>query len=396
MLILGLPSTLDATVSGYGHVRARAGEAPTRTTAAAATLPLDAGEWVAVVPASRLLWVTLDVPPNSHGARLMPVLHALLEERLLQDAAQQHIVLPPDAAARARAGGPMTLCLCERAWLREALAPLRAAGHTVHRIVPEFTPTPSPSLHILGGAEQRQAVLCHAQGVQVLPPDTAAWEAFTALRDPALQVWAEPAWLDMAQRLQAAQVTLQTGAERWVRAAEGAWNLAQGEWAQGPRQRLWRRAHEAWQALWHAPQWRAMRWGALALVAVQLLGLNLLAWREQQQLSAQRAALRTLLTDTFPKTSLVIDAPLQMQREVDALLRSRGDPSRSDFEWQLAALAEVLPAGHSPQRIDYADQRLQVQGLSLPPDAPARLRARGFTLQQEGAHWSVRPAGATP
>jgi len=183
------------------------------------------------------------------------------------------------------------------------------------------------------------------------------------------------------------QPMLQSTAQRWVTASQSAWNLAQGEWAQGRQQRLWRQLQAAWQTLWHAPAWRPVRVGLWALLAVQVIGLNALAWREQRDLQAQQAALHTVLKTTFPSVTLVIDAPLQMQREVEALKQRAGNSTSTDLEPLLAALGTVLPAGQMPAQLHFVNQTLRIQGLTLDTPqtsaAQASLHSRGLNLRQE-------------
>jgi general secretion pathway protein L len=107
--------------------------------------------------------------------------------------------------------------------------------------------------------------------------------------------------------------------------------------------------------------------------------------------------LQTILTRTFPSVTLVIDAPLQMQREVDALQQKTGTTSRTDFEPLLAALASVLPAGQTPQQIHFANHVLRVQGVTLDGNAAgmARLQAQGLRLRQDGNDtWVLQAEGA--
>jgi general secretion pathway protein L len=135
----------------------------------------------------------------------------------------------------------------------------------------------------------------------------------------------------------------------------------------------------------------------LTLIALQVLGLNALAWQESSALKAQQASLQNILKTTFPSVTLVIDAPLQMQREVDALQQKSGTASSADLEPLLAALAGVLPAGQTPQQLHYANQALRVQGVALDGDAAsvARLKAQGLRLRQDGNDtWVLQAEGA--
>ena len=395
MLIIALPHSANATTA-YTHVHSDGHAVLRSATGAAATLSAHAGEVVAVVPHSRLAWLRLQLPPASHGPRLQSVLHGLLEDRLLDDPQQLHLVLAPDTEQIARSGGETLVAVCDKQWLRDALAPLQAAGLTVQRIVSELSPSDTPVLQVMGEPDQSQSVLCHAHGVTLLPPNTAQWRAFAELSQYDLQIQAEPAMVARVQSTLQRQPMLQSAAQRWVKSSQSDWDLAQGEWAQGRTQRLQRQALAAWQTVLHAPAWQLVRWGLVALVALQVLGLNALAWRERSALNAQQASLQNILKTTFPSVTLVIDAPLQMQREVDVLQQKSGAASSTDFEPLLAALAGVLPAGQTPQQIHFANHALRVQGVALDSNAAgmARLNAQGLSLRQDGNDtWVLQAEG---
>jgi general secretion pathway protein L len=248
----------------------------------------------------------------------------------------------------------------------------------------------------LGEPDLSQSLLCHAHGVTLLPPNTAQWRAFAELSQADLQIQAEPAMVARVQSTLQRQPMLQSAAQRWVKSNQSGWDLAQGEWAQGRAQRAQRFVLAGWQALLHAPAWQTVRWGLVALVALQVLGLNALAWRERSALNAQQASLQHILKTTFPSVTLVIDAPLQMQREVDVLQQTTGAVSSTDFEPLLAALAGVLPAGQTPQQIHFANHALRVQGVALDNNATgvARLKAQGLSLRQDGNDtWVLQAEG---
>jgi general secretion pathway protein L len=395
MLIIALPHDAHAASTGYAHVHSDGHSVLRSATGAAATLSNAAGEVVAVVPHSRLSWLPVTLPPASHGPRLAAVLQGLLEDRLLDDAQQLHLVLSPTAEATARTGGSALVAVCDKVWLRQALAPLQAAGLTVQRIVPELSPSDRPVLQVMGEPDHAQSVLCHAQGVSLLPPNTAQWSAFAELTAADLQIQAEPAMVARVQSTLQRQPMLQSAAQRWVKSSQSDWDLAQGEWAQGQAQRLQRALQVAWQTLMHAPAWRPVRWGLVALLALQVVGLNALAWRERSHLEAQQASLQTILKTTFPSVTLVIDAPLQMQREVDLLQQKSGVASSTDFEPLLATLASVLPTDQTPAQIHFSQQTLRVQGITPDIQAPGMsgLQRQGLSLRQDGNDTWVLQAG---
>lgn len=92
------------------------------------------------------------------------------------------------------------------------------------------------------------------------------------------------------------------------------------------------------------PAWRPARYGIAALVLTQLLGLNLWAWHLRSTLDAKREKQVALLQSTFPHVRAVLDAPLQMQREVALLRAAAGQPDASDLEPLLRAAAAAWPA----------------------------------------------------
>jgi general secretion pathway protein L len=264
----------------------------------------------------------------------------------------------------------------------------------------------------MGDPDQSTSVLTQPDGVSSLPANAASWRAFHALADAltdanmaaqsqtALQIYAEPAMVALVQSLLQRQPVLQSAAQRWVAASQSAWDMAQGEWAQGRSQRLQRGLQSAWQTLAFNPAWRAVRLGVAALVVLQIVGLNALAWREKSVLDQQQLALQRILKTSFPAVSLVIDAPLQMQREVDALQQKSGHVSRTDLEPLLAALAGVLPTGQVPTQLHFANAVLRAHGLSLDDktiqNAQASLKTQSLSLQQEANNIWVLQAERNP
>jgi general secretion pathway protein L len=250
-----------------------------------------------------------------------------------------------------------------------------------------------------------QSVLCHSHGVTLLPPNAAQWKAFSAftayatLSAAQAPLVAEPAMVERVEQLLQRRPVMQNAAQRAVVAAQSDWDLAQGEWAQGTSQRFLRLAQNAWQTLLHAPAWRSVRIGLATLLVLQVVGLNAMAWREQRALDLQKAQLSQILTTAFPSVLLVIDAPLQMQREVDTLQRGAGRITSTDFEPMLAVTASALPEGLVPTQWHFANQVLRAQGLPLNESqansARATLKAKHLQLRQEGNDvWVIQPEAA--
>ena len=418
-LILFLPSARPGPATEYSYTLTADGHTALRhATAPAALLPeptRPGGEVVAVVPARALSWQRVQLPPGlplgagQQTPRLRSVLEGLLEDRVLDDAAQLHFAIAPGA----QAGAPVWVAVCDRPWLREHLQALEAAGRRVARVVPEFAPGPTPSgrpeLCALGTPEDACVVLTGQgadHGVAVLPLSSMAMALARAGtvagtgpedEDAAPLVRAEPAVAALAEQTLGQRATLHTASQRALEAARGDWDLAQFELASTGRTRALRKAGSVASALLHAPQWRAARWGAVLLVLAHLVGLNAWAWKERQTLAAKQAAVRTLLTQTFPKVQVVVDAPLQMERELAQLRQAAGSVSPRDLEPLLAAAGTALPAGRQPTTIEYTPGELRLRGVALAPDEEpalsARLQAAGYRAQLDDGSLLLRAEG---
>lgn len=391
-LILFLPPGRPEPATEYSYTLTADGHTALRHAAApAALLPEPArpgGEVVAVVPARALSWQRVQLPPglplgaSQQTPRLRSVLEGLLEDRLLDDAAQLHFALQPGA----QAGEPLWVAVCDRAWLREHLQALEAAGRRVARVVPEFAPGPTasgqPELCALGTPEDACVVLTgHGAelGVAVLPLSPMALalaRTHAEADDDTLAVRAEPAVAALAERTLGQRVELHTANQRALDAARGDWDLAQFDLASTGRTRALRKLGSAASALLYAPQWRAARWGAALLVAAHLVGINAWAWQERQALAAKQAAVRNALTQAFPKVQVVVDAPVQMERELAQLRQATGAVSARDLEPLLAAAGAALPAGRLPTGIEYTPGELRLRGITLGPEEEAALAAR--------------------
>lgn len=417
-LILFLPLAPAGPATAYGYTLTADGHTALRhASAPAALLPEPArpgGEVVAVVPAAALSWQRVQLPQGvpigtaQQTPRLRSVLEGLLEDQLLDDPAQLHFALQPGA----RAGEPVWVAVCDRAWLREALQTLEAAGRRVARVVPEFAPgrtvSGTPEAFALGTPEQPQLVVCGQgpdQGVVVVPLSSVAQGLLgPVMADPqgaeaVPPVRAEPAVAALAERTLGRPVVLHTASQRALDAARSEWDLAQFELASTGRTRALRKAGSIASALLHAPQWRAARWGAGLLVAAHLVGLNAWAWQERGALAAKQAGVRSALTQTFPKVQVVVDAPVQMERELATLRQAAGSVSPRDLEPLLAAAGAALPEGQLPGALEFTPGELRLRGITLSTAEQtavfSRLQAAGYGARMDDGSLLLR-AEATP
>ena len=405
-LILTLPRTglqagsvVDYVLSPDGLAVGTASSAPLALLPSAGTGRVT--ETLLLVDAAQLSWHRVQLPKGAAGnsSRLRAVLEGLLEDQLLDDPATLHFALAPGAAKDASTW----VAVCDKAWLRNGLQAFEAAGITVARIVPELVPDAladasqsagAGSLYAIDNAGQPLLLHASASGVTPWPLQASTVALLQWPQDAALR--AEPAIAALAEQLFGRSVHLQTRAERALAACQSDWDLAQLDLVNNQRSRSLKRLGGAARTLLQAPRWRAARWSLLALIAVNLLGLNVRAGAERAALQAQRKAIDTVLTGTFPATQVVVDAPVQMQRAVAALQQNTGALGMRDFETLLGAWAHAAPAAPAPSGIDFANGELQLHGVALAGPALAEatqaLKAQGYTLIATGTDLTLRGA----
>lgn len=369
---------------------------------------------VAVVPAAALSWHALQLPAALRRGKhaMASVLVGLLEERLLDDPARLHLALGPGATT-AQADEPVWVAACDRDWLRQRLQTLAQAGLVVERLLPELPPPAQGRQVWLTGADENNgqlwcadahqgvwsvplAALQNPEGLQALGLSTAAADVVSAADSRTVQ--AEPALARWSQTWMQTEPVLADAGQRWLQALASGWDLAQFDFALGRGTRRLQALRQGISRLRLAPAWRPARWGLGLLLGVQLAGLNLWAWRAEADWVAQRQALAALVTETFPALPLVIDAPRQMQREVERLAQATGQRGPRDFENLMQVLDPLWPGPLPPTALRYDGQRLRLEGVQLSPAAEARLReqlgAQGYRWQRDGAQATLELASS--
>lgn len=398
-LIIQLPTSLPGPGLTYAHAVVQPDTRAAQTTAvsvqwaAPGLLPAADRQTdvVALLPAQTLSWHRVELPTGLHKqpARLQAALAGLLEDRLLDDPAQLHLALQADWKTTAQPW----VAVCRRDWLAAHLQALESAGLTVHRIVPEFAPH-SAQLHMtaLGDPDTGWLWLQQAErGVWGLPLRAlpAHGEGLWATGEDRSQtdVQAEPAVVARVSEALQQPARLMPPASHWLAALVSGWDLAQFEFrANAPTRTLktWQRTAST---LWHSPDWRAARWGLGLLLVSQLVGLNAWAIKTRADWQAQQQAWVQVLRETFPKTQVVVDAPVQMAREVDRLRQSSGQLTPADLEPLLAALGQALPAGTpAPAQLHYQPGQLRLPDVKL---SASQQQAVQTALTPWGYRWRM-------
>jgi general secretion pathway protein L len=361
--------------------------------------------------------------PKVPKARLRAALDGLLEERLLDDTHAMAFALSPEAQAGKAAAGAW-VAACDKAWLSNAIQAFDAAGYRVTQVVPEFWPQNEVQSGIRSGIgndiqmlvsgtpDEAWLTRADAQGVVTVPLHVGETSGVlgSLLQDlPSdAAVFAEPAVVSMAEQALLRKVVLRPQAEGLLQSASSPWELAQFEQSLSGDSQGVKSLMRSWQGFWQSPAWRPARWGLAAVLLINIVGLNLWAWQQKASLSAKRSQINTVLTQTFPAVQVVVDAPLQMAREMAALRQSTGASAAQNLESMLSAFSTLNNASNNasnsasnntsnnsiasiniaPTAIEYIADSVKFKGIKLPENeltaAQAKLKTAGYTLSQTG------------
>jgi general secretion pathway protein L len=399
-LVIRLPAQPVTASTEFDFALSRDGSTMESHGAAPAAVLPAAGragtELVAVVPIEMISWHRVELPKGTTSAspRLRAVLEGLLEDQLLDEPESLHFAVQPQA----KAGAALWVAVCDRSWLRGAMQVLESVERPVARIVPEFAPEGQPVLYVVGDAERPLLVGAGADGVAALPLSAQALTLLPPWLEGAPCI-AEPSVAALAEQALQRQPTLQQAPQRWLQSAQSAWDLAQFDLSSSGRARAWKKVGTAWADLLAAPQWKPARWGVVLLLALNVLSLNAWAWRERSALDGKREAIRQILTQTFPQVKVVVDAPVQMEREVAALRQRSGATSGRDLEAMLGALATAMPSPRPVSGVEYSGSELRLKGLAYSPDEAralaATLKRQGYSATPQGDSLVIAPAAAS-
>ncbi len=350
--------------------------------AAAALLP-KADNVVVVLADTDVSWHRITLP-KAPAARLSAAIAGVLEEQLLDDPGAMHLAVAPGAVG----GQSCLVAAVDKHWLLAELRALEKAGLHADRAVPMSWPEDTPMGHFSAafGADAgapMQLTWSDANGV-------AAINLQGALARQMLLTWAaqparwsaHPAVAAPAERWLGRSVLVLSDDQRLLQAVRSLWNLRQFDLAARHRGTLALR--DAWR-LFRSTAWRPVRWGLVCLVALQVLGLNLWAWHQQRQVDERRLAATQLLRSTHPQVRAVLDAPVQMRRETDALRSAAGRAGDNDLETMLGVVASAWPDSQAP----LASLKFDNGRLSLGAAGWAEAQIAQFRAQLGGSGWDV-------
>lgn len=426
-----------------------------RTGRSALALLPRASSTVLMVAARDLLMMPAKLPPL-RGPRLRQALPNIVEDQLIQDPQTCHIAVDPQPVA----GGRQLLAIIDRGWFRFICEGFAAAGHRSLRAVPVTRclpqavalDTPAEVAEMVNAGEPVAAASASmapvvAPGVATVVPMVAAVLGAVVQTAPALLLEGviESAMVSGAPRVElaiargvqgeglavpanavnatlsalagAARVSLymltEVPGNEPSLAATGPAKLAAHVHGASPLpfEQLARRALECrfdlCQFEFASQPWRLDRATlrrlrlpvmlAIGALVIAIVGANV----QWLMLARQRDAINTQMTElflnTFPKTTVVLDAPDQMSRQLQQLRVAAGELSPDDF----LSLADGLARSLAPvpvngiAALDYHDRRLDVTfkpEVKLDADFAKRLARNGLTgaIDSNTGKWTIR------
>lgn len=322
-----------------------------------------AKECIGIVAPERTLFLAVKTPPGPRR-QWKAALPFLAENQTLPDPEENHVVLGTTAE-----GGQATLAIADKAWLRRMVEACRTASLPLRKVVPEVL---LPAMvqgnwtlvwngtggFMRSGPHAGMALDAGDAGDAATPPVALQLMLNNAAARPEKIVvrlmpsasgaeTAMPQWDSLPVPLAADE------AWDWRRAAIGAdaLNLLAGELAPPSRPLEW----------W--PKLRPAVFVLLAMLAVEMLGSNLqwatLAYEKRSLKSAMESSFRK----AFGSEVALVNAPLQMQRNMADIKHGAGLEDESDFvplmNLSARALAR-LPVG-SMRELHFENGRLEVE-----------------------------------
>ena len=370
---------------------------------------------VLLVAAEDVLFTTADVPPLS-GARLREALPNLVEERTVGEVGSLHVAA--GGAARVTSGSlsargiggsrgintpQQVLAVVDRTWLSAMQTRLASAGRRVAAVLPDSLCVPCaiapPRVWTLAAVAEanRPAARAGITPAEARPPArlwlrTEAQQAFAlpdevssavaivsaifahapnADRPALIECVAEPGQRMEEARIWAARVGAAIASAIAVPLREvnadpfAAWLAGGGpSGAFGAPLSLTNEDGGANSfGARNLMRWRFAALLLVAILAVQALGMQWQWAGLRREAAALRGQATAALTSTFPETRVVLDAPLQMSRNLAALRAQAGRSDPADFSVMLAASAQIfaeLPP-NALRALDYETRALRIR-----------------------------------
>jgi general secretion pathway protein L len=344
------------------------------------------GDDVTVIVAAERVLATTAMLPKIKRSKLETALPFALEDVLIDDATEVHVIPGPKLA-----DGRTVLYTLNKNWLSRFLAASTAAKVRVRRIVPEFCllPTRASEWSLAWDGTQGFLATANNMGAALDSGDNAHSPVGLQLRlqndaPAALRMFALGSEVQAPNWDIKVPVIFEKQSFDWRKAdipAEAP-NLLWGKFAAPPR------------ISEYLPWLRPVLMAALLLFGVEVVISNL----EWAVLAHEKSRLVNGMTETFRETfgadATIVDAPLQMRRNIARLRHAAGVSDDADFSPLLEKFsgASVSVPGSTLRTLRYGDGKLDIEmtlasGASL-ETLLQRIGETGLSVQVVDKHES--------
>ena len=340
-----------------------------------------------VIPTRLVSFIDIQLP-EVNGKRLDAALPFIVEEFVLASPEEIHVMVA------SRAGERATLAIIKKAWMKECINALSAAKVHAKRMFPDFL--------LLALKEDAWTFALQGSSVLVRTSQTQGFEFNLADNDGSVAPYllqmalnekdqlSQPSVLvaygELAKTvtLWASKLGIHGGAKiehEWrPNRLSASFNLLQKEFSP---------PNDLLQSLY---KFRACA-VILAIILAMQCSLTLidvgLQYRQSRQLDQEMIA---LFKASFPESTTIVDAPLQMQRKLDEIKHAGGEIGSSDFEPLLARISQTIGAIPAENLISMAYQDRKII-IAFREESPAQAEDLQKKLVSAGLIASLEKRG---
>lgn len=342
---------------------------------------------VLIVPTQRLSFHLITLP-KAPAAKLRVALEGVLEELVLDDPAELAFAVAPQAQEK----NATWIAVYEKAWMKTVLESFDLAGHKITRIIPQNHPSLTPHFEVQGNDDSPWLIRTDSTGVVSSPLKFSSYLCTNIT--PEDTIYSPPNLAIEAEKYTGREPVIRSVGQSMLHSASTNWDLAQFDIKVGGTSPALRKLKILFESFKYEKHWGFARWGVILLLLSQIIGLNFVAWQEYQQIKLKKQESTKIFQQTFPEVKLIVNAPIQMERQVDLLRQTSTSLGSNDFETLLSLIGSILPDEVHPTAYQYQNQELTITGLPneafIIQNMQAQAKQNGYELVLQGNNFVLR------
>ena len=334
-------------------------------------------DWVSFTPA---------VLPAGNRKRVQDALPYLIEDHLMASPETVHVVMTESFKSSQASSASTILASVDKQKLGDILKLLKQYGIQSNRLLPA-TLVPklqsnswslvfdSQTFFVRTAQNNGLALMLDDENARPLVPPLAlqlAIKQANATQNAPIEIWVYGNSVDNNTAIDLADWSSQLGIP-FVQKS-GDWKstppLINAKTGMNFLQSQFEPANQGWAALSQA---KPALWLASLMVLISLVGSGIDWAHKSLEKNRLDNTMKALFLSTFPDTTNIVDAPLQMQRKLSEMQHASGETEGNDFLPLLAKVSERTGGLANVSAIDYADNQLSLSLQANSQDAAQRL-----------------------